>query len=97
MKINVLGAGCQSCKNLYELTKTAVSELKINAKVEYSDDISKIIELGIMQAPVLVIDGKPVLIGGTDDLAKLKEIITKGSNATLSNDKPNCDCGGKCC
>jgi len=97
MKINVLGAGCASCKNLFELTKTAVAEMGIKAEVEYSDDISKIIALGIMQAPVLVIDGKPVLVGGTENINKLKEIISKGSEAVLTGEKPGCDCGGKCC
>lgn len=97
MKINIFGAGCASCKNLYELTKTAVAEMGIKAEVEYSDDISKIIELGIMQAPVLVIDGKPVLVGGTENIAKLKEIITKGSNTVLTGEKPGCNCGGQCC
>ncbi len=87
MKINVLGAGCASCKNLFELTKTAVAEMGINAEVEYSDDISKIIELGILQAPVLVIDGKPVMVGGTDNINKLKEIITKSSNTGLTEKK----------
>lgn len=87
MKINVLGAGCASCKNLFELTKTAVAEMGINAEVEYSDDISKIIELGIMRAPVLVIDGKPVMVGGTDNINKLKEIITKSSNTGLTEKK----------
>lgn len=87
MKINVLGAGCASCKNLFELTKTAVAEMGINAEVAYSDDISKIIELGIMQAPVLVVDGKPVMVGGTDNINKLKEIITKSSNTELTEKK----------
>ncbi len=87
MKINVLGAGCASCKNLFELTKTAVAEMGINAEVAYSDDISKIIELGILQAPVLVIDGKPVMVGGTDDINKLKEIITKSSNTEVTEKK----------
>jgi small redox-active disulfide protein 2 len=87
MKINVLGAGCASCKNLFELTKTAVAEMGINAEVAYSDDISKIIELGILQAPVLVVDGKPVMVGGTDDINKLKEIITKSSNTGLTEKK----------
>ena len=87
MKINVLGAGCASCKNLFELTKTAVAEMGINAEVAYSDDISKIIELGILLAPVLVIDGKPVMVGGTDNINKLKEIITKSSNTELTEKK----------
>lgn len=77
MKIQVLGSGCPKCKNLYELTKTAVTELGIKAEVEYSTDISKIIEMGIMRSPVLVIDGNPVM-ADTENIDKIKEIITKG-------------------
>jgi len=76
MKIQVLGSGCPTCKNLYELTKTAISELGIEAEVEYSTDISKIIEMGVMQSPVLAIDGKPAMIGG-GSLDKIKETIKK--------------------
>jgi len=76
IKIQVLGSGCSSCKNLYELTKTAVSELRIDAEIEYSTDISKIIELGVMQSPVLTINNK-VAILESGSLEKIKEIIKK--------------------
>ncbi|MFA6184763.1 MAG: thioredoxin family protein [Candidatus Shapirobacteria bacterium] len=76
MKIQVLGSGCPTCKNLYELTKTAVSELGIDAEVEYSTDISKIIELGVMQSPVLTINNKVTMLG-SGSLEKIKEIIKK--------------------
>ena len=76
MNIQVLGSGCPTCKNLYELTKTAVAELGIDTEVEYSTDISKIIELGVMQSPVLTIDGKPAMIGA-GNLEKVKEVIKK--------------------
>ena len=86
MKIQVLGSGCPTCKTLYELTKTAVKELEIDAEVEYSTDISKIIELGVMESPVMTINGKIALLGSAS-LEKIKEVITK---------KPTCSCGGKC-
>lgn len=86
MKIKVLGSGCPTCKNLYELAKTAVKELEIEAEVEYSTDISKIIELGVMQSPVLTIDGKIAMLG-SGNLNKIKEIIKKST----------CKCGGNCC
>lgn len=98
MKIQVLGSGCPTCKALYELTKTAVAELGIKAEVEYSTDISKIIEMGVMQSPVLAIDGKPVMVG-SGNLDKIKEIITKGSNTDkpeVTEKKSECSCGGKC-
>jgi len=85
MKIQIYGSGCPSCKNLYELTKKAVDELGINADLEYINDIQKIIELGVMQSPVLVIDGKIAMLGSSN-LDKIKEIISK----------PACTCGGKC-
>ena len=76
MKIQVLGSGCSTCKNLYELTKTVVSELGIDAEVEYSNDISKIIELGVMESPVMTINGKIALLG-SGSLEKIKEVIQK--------------------
>lgn len=76
MKIQVLGSGCPTCKNLYELTKTAVKELGIDAEVEYSTDISKIIELGVMESPVMTINGKIALLG-SHNLEKIKEVIQK--------------------
>lgn len=76
MKIQVLGSGCPTCKNLYELTKTAVKELGLEAEVEYSTDVSKIIEIGVMQSPVLAIDGKPVMIG-SGNIDKIKSVLQK--------------------
>jgi small redox-active disulfide protein 2 len=75
MKIQVLGSGCPTCKTLYELTQTAVNELGLEAEVEYSTDISKIIKMGVMQSPVLAIDGKPVMVG-SGSLEKIKQVIT---------------------
>jgi len=76
MKIQVLGSGCPTCKNLFELTKKAVEELGIKTEVEYSTDISKIIEMGVMQSPVLAIDGKVVMLGSAN-LDKIKELLKK--------------------
>jgi len=75
MKIQVLGSGCPNCKNLYELTKTAVAELGIKAEIEYSTDISKIIEMGVIQSPVLAIDGKPILVGQLPGVEKIKSLL----------------------
>jgi small redox-active disulfide protein 2 len=76
MKIQVLGSGCPTCKNLYQLVQTAVKELGVDAKVEYSTDISKIIKLGVMQSPIMTIDGKVALIG-SHNLKIIRETIQK--------------------
>lgn len=76
MKIQVLGSGCATCKKLYELTKEAVSQLNLSSEVEYITDVTKIIEMGIMSSPVLVVDGKAVMVGFLPDIKKIKELLT---------------------
>lgn len=93
MNIQVLGSGCATCKKLFELTQEAVKQLKLDEKVEYITDISKLIELGVMSSPVLAIDGKPVMVGFVPDIEKIKELLTVGASVQ------NCDCkeGNDCC
>jgi len=82
MKIQVLGSGCPTCKNLYELTKKAVEELGLNEEVEYltgEEGIQKIVEMGVMQSPVLAIDGKPVMIGFVSDVEEIKKLIQESN------------------
>jgi len=80
MKIEVLGSGCPSCHKLFELTKRAAQELGLKEEVEYVTDIRKIIAMGVMQMPVLAIDGKPVMTGATEDIEKIKGLIAKYGN-----------------
>jgi len=80
MKIQVLGSGCPTCKKLYELTRQAVKEANLKEKVEYltgQEGIQKMIDIGVMSSPVLVINGKPVMTGAVEDVEKIKELIQK--------------------
>ena len=77
MKIQVLGSGCANCKRLYEITKEIVKESSLDATVDYVTDISKIVELGIMQSPVLTVNGKPVMVGFVPNKEKIKDAIIK--------------------
>ena len=95
-KIQVLGSGCPSCKKLFELTKKAVQELGINIEVEYVTDIQKIIEMGVMQSPVLAVNGKPVMTGSTSDIERIKQLITNESDKSVVENKSTCSCGGNC-
>ncbi len=77
MIIQVLGSGCPTCEKLFKLTKQAVEELKLQTEVEYVTDVRKIVAMGLMQSPVLAIDGKPALVGFVPDVKKVKEAIIK--------------------
>lgn len=77
MKIEVIGSGCKKCKTLFELTKEVAFELKIKENILYSNDINKILSMGIMQSPVLTINDNPILIGFLPTKSQLKELISK--------------------
>jgi small redox-active disulfide protein 2 len=98
MKIQVLGSGCATCKKLHEITQKAATEMGIKEKVEYisgPEGTQAIIEMGIMQSPVLAVNGKPVMTGFTPNIEKIKKVI----NVELKTKEKtsSCDCGGDCC
>lgn len=80
MQIQVLGPGCANCKRLYEMVSQLVNELNLDAKVEYITDVTKIIELGIMTSPVLVVDKKSVMTGFTPNRELVREKILEVIN-----------------
>ncbi len=75
--IQVLGSGCPTCKKLFELTKQAVSELDIKIEVEYVTDIQKIISMGIMSSPALVVNEKVLIFGKVPNFEEIKELLNK--------------------
>lgn len=77
MQIQVLGSGCPSCKRLHEMASAIVEDLKLDVKVDYITDVSKIVELGIMQSPVLTVNGRPVMVGFIPNKEKVQDAIVK--------------------
>lgn len=57
-KIEVLGSGCPTCKNLLEIVKKIVEENSIEGEVVYITDIGEVIKRGIMSSPAVMIDGE---------------------------------------
>lgn len=94
--IQVLGSGCSNCKKLFELTKQAVGELKIEVEVEYVNDVQKIIDMGVMSTPVLAINNKPVLVGQLPGLEKIKEILSSDQEEVVKDKCCGYSCGGNC-
>jgi len=92
--IQVLGSGCPTCKQLLETVKKIAGELKIDVPVEYISDVTKMIEMGVMQSPVLAINGQPVLTGGGKSEEDIKNALSKLPEKDDDN-KHSCGCG--CC
>ena len=75
MKIEVLGTGCMKCKRLFKNVEIAVKELGITAEIVKVDDISEIINRGVMLTPALAVDGEMKVSGRVADVKELKEIM----------------------
>jgi len=74
MKIEVLGTGCAKCKALEKNVLEAIAKAGKFAQVEKVEDLTKIMEYGVMSTPGLVVDGKVVSTGKlltVDEVAKL--------------------------
>ncbi len=95
MNIQVLGSGCATCHKLFELTRKAVGELGLPDTVEYVTDVNRIIEMGLMQSPVLAVDGKPVMVGFVPDIHAIKQAIRQAGeeNAEACCGSGQCKCG----
>lgn len=74
MKIEILGTGCNKCQALLENTKKAVVEAGIFAQIEKVEDLTKIMEYGVMNTPGLVINGE---VKSTGKLLNSEEIKTQ--------------------
>ncbi len=63
MHIQILGTGCARCSRLEALVRERAAELRPDAVIEKVDDIMKMLHLGIMSTPSVLIDGRPVAVG----------------------------------
>ena len=75
MDIKILGTGCSKCKALEEATRKAVAEMNVDAQITKIEDITEILNYGIMTTPALVIDGKIVRKGRVASVEEIKKII----------------------
>lgn len=76
MKIKILGTGCAKCHQLEQTVREVVSEMDIDAEIDYVKDIKKIMEYPILTTPGLVIDEKVVCSGRLPTKAEVTSFIT---------------------
>ncbi len=81
MKITVLGSGCPTCKTLYEKVSKVTKEIDDNLEVDYITDITKMVELGAMSAPVFAIDNQIITAGQMPEEDEIKNAILEKLNS----------------
>jgi small redox-active disulfide protein 2 len=75
LRIEVLGSGCAKCKRQAQVAERVVKELGLEAEVVKVEDISEIIERGVMMTPALAIDGELKASGRIVDAEELKRML----------------------
>ncbi len=63
VEIKVLGPGCANCKRLEQIARKVVDALSADANIEKVTDYSKIVELGVMTTPGLIVNNEVVSSG----------------------------------
>ena len=75
MKFEVVGSGCRKCIELEKRVREAISILGIEADVEHVYDVSRIVDMGIVSTPALILDGKVILNGMLPTVEYLVSLI----------------------
>lgn len=75
-KIQVLGTGCAKCNMLADNVKKIADSMGIEYQLEKVEDITKIMEFGVMMTPVLVVDGVVKASGKVPKDDEIKEMIS---------------------
>jgi small redox-active disulfide protein 2 len=69
--IQIVGSGVGDCEDLEMLCRQVLDENAIEAKIEHITDPKKFIELGVLETPGLMINGKVVSTGTVPDEVNL--------------------------
>ncbi len=72
-KIKVLGPVCHKCDQMEKRVKEAASGLE--CEVERVTDLREIMSYGMLETPLLVVDGELKLAGKLPSVAEIKKII----------------------
>jgi hypothetical protein len=83
MKIEIVGAGCENCKKMYEIVKLIIDKHRLTHEIEYlsgTDGMRRLIELNVLQGPAMVINNTVTLIGSSTDSNRIEKAILAVSN-----------------
>jgi hypothetical protein len=74
--ITVVGPGCPHCEDLEMTVMTALSELKMSARVDHVRDPKEIGRMGIMGTPALLINKDVKCVGSAPSKSQIIEWLT---------------------
>ena len=76
--IQVLGTGCANCRNTIALIEEVAKEIGCSIALEKIEDLPRIIQLGVLSTPGVIIDGKIVHSGGVPNRTQVLNWLMAG-------------------
>lgn len=73
--IEVLGSGCARCKETFRVVQHVVESAGLTYSVVKNESIQRMVELGVMATPAIVIDGGVVLSGRVPKAEEVRELL----------------------
>ncbi len=93
MTIEVLGTNCPNCQAFYQRVVSIVSKITPGIVPGYINDFSKIIKIGAMSSPVLVKNGKLLLVGDNhSDNDIVTALLQDDYSSIKHDDAPSAEC-----
>jgi small redox-active disulfide protein 2 len=75
MLIQILGTGCAKCTKLATVAEEAAKVAGVDYMLEKVTDIEKIIAMGVISTPALVIDGRVRCSGRVPNIDEIKNMM----------------------
>lgn len=75
--IKILGSGCVKCKELEQVTRTAICELQLDYEIDHVTDFAEIASYGVMSTPALVLNGEVISHGKVLTVEEVKTLLIK--------------------
>ncbi len=73
--IEVLGPGCPRCKETFRVVQHVVESAGLNWNVVKNESVQRMIELGVMATPAVVVDGGVVISGRIPKADEVKQLL----------------------
>ena len=74
-RIQILGSGCNKCKQLAEKAAEAATELGLEYEIVKVTEISEMLSFRVMALPALAIDGDVRVSGWVPSVSELKRML----------------------
>jgi small redox-active disulfide protein 2 len=73
--IEVLGPGCPKCHETHRVVRHVVEEAKLDFRVEKNESIDRLVELGLVRTPAIVVDGRVVHQGSIPKSGEVRRLL----------------------